>query len=42
MRHVRMRYTTHMFDEQDPWLVLDEIGLLLKRVEAQAGQSARQ
>jgi pimeloyl-ACP methyl ester carboxylesterase len=42
MRHVRMRYTAHMFDEQDPWLVLDEIGLLLKRVEAQAGQSARQ
>jgi alpha/beta superfamily hydrolase len=36
MRHVRMRYTNHMFDEQDPWLVLDELGLLLKRVEAQA------
>ena len=34
MRHVRMRYTNHMFDEQDPWLVLDEIGLLVKRVEA--------
>jgi pimeloyl-ACP methyl ester carboxylesterase len=34
MRHVRMRYTAHMFDEQDPWLVLDEIGLLIKRVEA--------
>jgi pimeloyl-ACP methyl ester carboxylesterase len=34
MRHVRMRYTNHMFDEQDPWLVLDEIGLLIKRVEA--------
>jgi pimeloyl-ACP methyl ester carboxylesterase len=33
MRHVRMRYTAHMFDEQDPWLVLDEIGLLIKRVE---------
>ena len=38
MRHVRMRYTAHMFDEQDPWLVLDEIGLLLKRVEARARQ----
>jgi pimeloyl-ACP methyl ester carboxylesterase len=34
MRHVRMRYTAHMFDEQDPWLVLDEIALLIKRVEA--------
>jgi hypothetical protein len=29
-----MRYTAHLFDEQDPWLVLDEIGLLIKRVEA--------
>jgi len=37
-RHVRMRYTAHLFDEQDPWLVLDEIGLLLKRVEARARQ----
>ncbi|ALK95547.1 hypothetical protein AB595_20770 [Massilia sp. WF1] len=34
MRHVRMRYAAHLFDEQDPWLVLDEIGLLVKRVEA--------
>jgi pimeloyl-ACP methyl ester carboxylesterase len=34
MRHVKMRYTAHMFDEQDPWLVLDEIALLIKRVEA--------
>jgi pimeloyl-ACP methyl ester carboxylesterase len=34
MRHVRMRYAAHLFDEQDPWLVLDEIGLLTKRVEA--------
>jgi pimeloyl-ACP methyl ester carboxylesterase len=34
MRHVKMRYTAHLFDEQDPWLVLDEIGLLIKRVEA--------
>jgi pimeloyl-ACP methyl ester carboxylesterase len=34
MRHVRMRYAAHQFDEQDPWLVLDEIGLLVKRVEA--------
>jgi pimeloyl-ACP methyl ester carboxylesterase len=34
MRHVRMRYAAHQFDEQDPWLVLDEIGLLAKRVEA--------
>jgi pimeloyl-ACP methyl ester carboxylesterase len=34
MRHVRMRYAAHLFDEQDPWLVLDEIGLLIKRVEA--------
>lgn len=30
-RHVRMRYAAHLFDEQDPWLVIDEIGLLLKR-----------
>jgi len=37
-RHMRMRYTAHLFDEQDPWLVLDEIGLLLKRVEARARQ----
>lgn len=34
MRHVRMRYSDHMFDERDPWLVLDEIGMLIKRVEA--------
>jgi len=34
MRHVKMRYTAHLFDEQDPWLVLDEIGQLIKRVEA--------
>jgi pimeloyl-ACP methyl ester carboxylesterase len=34
MRHVRMRYSDHLFDEHDPWLVLDEIGLLIKRVEA--------
>jgi pimeloyl-ACP methyl ester carboxylesterase len=34
MRHVRMRYADHMFDERDPWLVLDEIGMLIKRVEA--------
>jgi pimeloyl-ACP methyl ester carboxylesterase len=34
MRHMRMRYTAHLFDEQDPWLVLDEIGSLIKRVEA--------
>jgi pimeloyl-ACP methyl ester carboxylesterase len=34
MRHVRMRYAAHLFDEQDPWLVLDEIGLLITRVEA--------
>jgi pimeloyl-ACP methyl ester carboxylesterase len=34
MRHVRMRYAAHLFDEQDPWLVLEEIGLLVKRVEA--------
>jgi hypothetical protein len=26
-----MRYASHQFDEQDPWLVIDEIGLLLKR-----------
>ena len=36
IRHMRMRYTAHLFDEQDPWLVLDEIGLLLKRVDARA------
>jgi pimeloyl-ACP methyl ester carboxylesterase len=34
VRHVKMRYAAHLFDEQDPWLVLDEIGLLIKRVEA--------
>jgi pimeloyl-ACP methyl ester carboxylesterase len=38
MRHVKMRYTAHLFDEQDPWLVLDEIGLLIKRVEAHLRQ----
>jgi hypothetical protein len=32
-RHVRMRYANHLFDEQDPWLVLDEINLLLARVD---------
>jgi pimeloyl-ACP methyl ester carboxylesterase len=32
-RHVRMRYAAHLFDEQDPWLVIDEINLLLKRIE---------
>jgi pimeloyl-ACP methyl ester carboxylesterase len=37
-RHVRMRYAAHLFDEQDPWLVLDEIGLLIKRVEARPHQ----
>jgi pimeloyl-ACP methyl ester carboxylesterase len=37
-RHVRMRYANHLFDEQDPWLVLDEINLLLKR----AGQANAQ
>lgn len=33
-RHVRMRYADHLFDEQDPWLVIDEIRLLLERVAA--------
>jgi pimeloyl-ACP methyl ester carboxylesterase len=33
-RHIPMRYANHLFDEQDPWLVLDEINLLLKRVDA--------
>jgi pimeloyl-ACP methyl ester carboxylesterase len=44
MRHVRMRYAAHLFDEQDPWLVLDEIGLLARRVEARGAgqQSVRQ
>jgi pimeloyl-ACP methyl ester carboxylesterase len=37
-RHVRMRYTNHLFDEQDPWLVLGEINLLLKRVDAANGK----
>jgi hypothetical protein len=31
VRHVRMRYAAHLFDDQDPWLVIDEIQLLLKR-----------
>lgn len=31
VRQVRMHYAAHLFDEQDPWLVTDEIGLLLKR-----------
>jgi pimeloyl-ACP methyl ester carboxylesterase len=35
-RHVRMRYSDHLFDEHDPWLVIDEIKLLLKRVDAGA------
>jgi hypothetical protein len=29
-----MRYSDHLFDEHDPWLVIDEIKLLLKRVDA--------
>jgi pimeloyl-ACP methyl ester carboxylesterase len=33
-RHVRMRYAAHLFDEQDPWLVIDEIKLLIKRADA--------
>ncbi|MDM4765855.1 alpha/beta hydrolase [Pelomonas sp. SE-A7] len=33
MRQVRMRHASHLFDEQDPWLVIDEIKALLKRVE---------
>jgi len=33
-RHVRMRYSDHLFDDHDPLLVLDEIKLLLKRVDA--------
>jgi pimeloyl-ACP methyl ester carboxylesterase len=37
-RHVRMRYAAHLFDEQDPWLVIEEIGLLLKRAEKPAQQ----
>ena len=32
-RHVPMRYAAHLFDEQDPWIVIDEIKLLLERVE---------
>lgn len=32
-RHMPMRYAAHLFDEQDPWLVIDEIKLLLERVE---------
>lgn len=32
-RHVRMHYASHLFDEQDPWIVIDELALLLKRVE---------
>jgi len=35
-RHVRMRYAAHLFDEQDPWLVIDEINLLVKRIDGQA------
>ncbi|MEJ7805377.1 MAG: alpha/beta fold hydrolase [Telluria sp.] len=31
-RHVRMHYASHLFDEQDPWLVIDEINLLLNRI----------
>lgn len=33
-RHVRMRYSDHLFDDHDPWLVIDEVKLLLKRVDA--------
>ncbi|MBV1775601.1 alpha/beta hydrolase [Burkholderiaceae bacterium DAT-1] len=33
-RHVRMHYSSHFVDEQDPWLVIEEIQALLKRVEA--------
>lgn len=32
-RHVPMRYAAHLFDEQDPWIVIDEIKLLLERAE---------
>ncbi len=32
MRHVRMRYASHLFDGQDPWLVMDEIKLLTERI----------
>jgi hypothetical protein len=35
-RHGRMGYAAHLFDEQDPWLVIEEIGLLLKRAESPA------
>jgi hypothetical protein len=31
-----MGYAAHLFDEQDPWLVIEEIGLLLKRAESPA------
>jgi pimeloyl-ACP methyl ester carboxylesterase len=34
MRHVRMRYASHLYDEQDPWFVIEEIGMLLDRVQA--------
>jgi pimeloyl-ACP methyl ester carboxylesterase len=33
-RHVRMRYASHLYDEQDPWFVIDEIGLMIKRIES--------
>lgn len=32
-RHVRMHYASHLYDEQDPWIVIEEIGLLLKRIK---------
>jgi pimeloyl-ACP methyl ester carboxylesterase len=35
-RHVRMHYASHLYDEQDPWLVIEEIGLLLKRIKPAA------
>ncbi len=35
MRHERMRYASHLFDEQDPWMVIDEIRLLTERIKSE-------
>ena len=40
MRHQRMRYASHLFDEYDPWLVIDEVKLLIERIDNSAKQDA--
>ncbi|WP_444898485.1 hypothetical protein ACJJIX_15780 [Microbulbifer sp. VAAC004] len=33
-KHVIMKYSSHLYDETDPWIVLEELNQLLSKVKA--------